>query len=62
MNDSPSVRLAAKHHRHPQIESRFFRPARNAELDVLGLDDVREVGPDRGLNVSFGEWEKIPRL
>ena len=50
MNDSPSVRLAAKDHRYPQVESRMFRPARDAEPRVLGLDDVREVSPDRGLD------------
>jgi hypothetical protein len=50
MNDSPSVRLAAKHHYHPQVESRIFRPAGDAESNLLGLDDVREVRPDRGLN------------
>ena len=50
MNDSPSVRLAAKHHRHPQVESRLFRPARDAESNLLGLDEVSEVGPDRGSN------------
>jgi hypothetical protein len=50
MNDSPSVRLAAKHHRHPQVESRMFRPAGDAESNLLGLDDIREVGPDRGLD------------
>jgi hypothetical protein len=50
MNDSPSVRLAAKHHRHPQVKSRFFRPARDAESNLLGLDEVSEVCPDRASN------------
>src|SRR6267378_6324111 len=48
MNDPPSVRLAAKHHRHPQFESSPFRPAGDTETDQLGLDDIREVGFDYG--------------
>jgi hypothetical protein len=47
MDDSPSVRLAAKHHRHPQLQSRFFHAARDTESNLLGLNNVREVGSDR---------------
>jgi len=46
MDDSPAVRSTVKHHGYPQVESRFFRPARDAESDVLGLDEVREIGTD----------------
>src|SRR5262245_33749857 len=50
MNDSPSIRLATKHHRHPQVEGRWFSPTRNTEPNVLGLDKISELGPDRRPN------------
>src|SRR5262249_298529 len=50
LNDSPSRRLRPKHHRYPQVESRLLRPARNTKSNVLGLDEISEVGPDRRPN------------
>src|SRR5215510_14233813 len=50
MNDSPSAVFAPKHHRYPQVESRLVRPTRNTKSNVLGLDEISELVPDRRPN------------
>src|SRR5262249_15629514 len=65
MNDSPSVVFAPKHHRYPQVESRLVRPTRNTKSNVLGLDEISELGPDRGPNFlsaacTFGKLSTSP--
>src|SRR5262245_8003244 len=46
MNNPPSVGVAAKHHRHPKIESGLLSPPRYPKTDPLGLHDICEIDID----------------